>query len=149
MCTLRQRLRQLFLLALECGGLRGPQSITALTSPVCPLLPSRPPSPAPASLQLISAPQAVVTTHHIMTKSREAETVAPPPPPGPTRSPPSHLGLKLALRGATRRKCKANSFFLSGLHLAVSLPLSHSVPLSYSHPLCLLLYPPPLPRGPT
>lgn len=64
-CTFWERLRalwQLFLLALEFGGLRGPQSITALSSPHL-----SPPFPAPASLQLISAPQAVVTTHHIMT----------------------------------------------------------------------------------
>lgn len=44
-----------------------------------------PPFTAPASLQLISAPQAVVTTHHIMTQSRETEAPAPPPrhPLGP------------------------------------------------------------------
>lgn len=102
-----------FLLALEFGGLRGPRSITAVCHPHrSPLFPSR----APASLQLISAPQTVVTTHHIMTQSRETEALPSPPTPpsGPARSPPSHLGLKLALRGATRRKCKANSFFLSG-----------------------------------
>lgn len=64
----------------------------------------------------------------------ERQGLWPPaqPPTGPTRSPPSHLGLKLALRGATRRKCKANSFFLSGLHPSVSLPLSYSVLLSLS-----------------
>lgn len=71
-----------FLLALEFGGLRGPRSITALCHPHnSPLFPSR----APASLQLISAPQTVVTTHHIMTQSKRGR-LCPPlrhPPPGP------------------------------------------------------------------
>lgn len=62
------------------------------------------------------------------------ETPAPTPsrPLGATRSPPLHLGLKLALRGATKRKCKANSFFLSGLHLSVS-PLQLCFTLSCCH----------------
>lgn len=67
---------QLFLLALEFGG---PQSITPLSSPHPSPLSSRSPFPAPASLQLISALQAVVTTHHIMTWSRETEALAPCP----------------------------------------------------------------------
>lgn len=70
--------------------------------------------------------------HDIKQKDRLSSPPPLPaqPPTGPTRSPPSHLGLKLALRGATKRKCEANSFFLPGLHLCVSLPLSYSVLLS-------------------
>lgn len=68
------------------------------------------------------------------------------PPPGPARSPPLHLGLKLALRGATRRKCEANSFFLSGLYLSIFPPaLFHSVLLSLPQPLRLHLSTPPPP----
>lgn len=52
---------------------------TVIPTSLTPLFPVSLPFPAPASLQLISALQAVVTTHHIMTWSRETEALAPCP----------------------------------------------------------------------
>ncbi|CAB1448718.1 unnamed protein product [Pleuronectes platessa] len=73
--------------------------------------------------------------HHATVIPASLSSAARPPSPAP------------ASRGATRRKCKANSFFLSGFHLSVALSLSHSILLSLSHPL-LPSPVPPLPPSP-
>lgn len=112
-----------------------------------PSLPGLPSLPRPHHSSL--APHKLLWQLIISWHEAERRRLQPPaqPPTGPTRSPPSHLGLKLALQGATRRKCKANSFFLSRLHLSVPLPLSCSVLLSLSPPSDLSCTPSPFPEG--
>lgn len=81
-----------------------------------------------ASLQLISGPQAVVTTHHIMTA-----TTHWPPLLGPARSPPLHLGLQLA-------PVRCHYPEMKGQQLFPVWPLDAQSPPS---PLSILLSPTP------